>query len=321
MLSDNLDDYMEHSVPVHEAKFNEMMKKLNINLTPAIVQPSFDVIDILKSKKCEGPCKNDVLLDEFDQFFNSMKKKPISSLGKINSPFTLAKPSNSEKIGDTNGEFVFKLNFRRKTDASQSTQNINQSVPKPAFNYRSNQAPENRFASDQHHSTSTPSTSTDYNMSTTRNTFHPFGGLKRKPEETAGNFVKKSTWPPKPEPEPIEPNPFQPKCDFKSAHDELIDQYNKKHSTNNQNKGHSYNAHPDGGLRRSLGGRRTIHNKFTPPFANQDNNSSAQSGPSLENNIHGIDMTHPRLKNVEAKMIETISNEIMDQCDRVGKFK
>lgn len=89
----------------------------------------------------------------------------------------------------------------------------------------------------------------------------------------------------------------------------------------NQNDNFAYNTHPNGGLKRSLGGRRSVNSSFVPPFANQVNNpsrSSSSHDEGRECSAHGIDMSHPRLKNVDPKMIETISNEIMDYGDRVG---
>lgn len=57
-------------------------------------------------------------------------------------------------------------------------------------------------------------------------------------------------------------------------------------------------------------------------FAHHFGDNSASSSDAYESghsNMGRIDMTHQRLKNVDAKMIEAISNEIIDKCDAIGR--
>lgn len=331
MLSDNLDDYMELSVPFHDAKFNEMMKNMNITLKPASNPPSFDAIDILKSRKCDKVCQNDVLFDELDEFFNSMKKTPNTSkpppiVQSTKSANDIAKMPMKMSVDESSGDLIFEMDFRRNRNNDQSSENAGQQFPVPSsssFGYNANQNLKNQNYpehSSNNYSVPVRNTPSNSNM--------PFGPMKRKQLDAGNDFYKKPTpntnyMPVPPNVENVEQNPFQVNCDFKSASEELKIQYNKKHQagSSNQSDNFSYNTHPDGGLKRSLGGRRTIHSKFVSPFANHpgNNSTSTSSAPECDSpNIVGIDMSHPRLKNVDAKMIENISNEIMDQCDSVG---
>lgn len=332
MVSDNLDDYMKLSVPFHDAKFDEMMKNMNITLKPASNPPSFDAIDILKSKKCDKVCQNDALFDELDAFFNEMKRTPNTSkspaiVQSTKSANDIAKMPMEISVDESSGDLIFETNFRRNRNNNQSSQNAGQQFPVP-FGFNGNRNLEKRIYPEHpstNYSVPTPSTSSDNNM--------PFGSVKRKQHDAGNDIFKKPTlntnhMPAPSKAENVEQNPFQAKCDFKSATEELMIQYNKKHhntaaATGNQSDNFSYNTHPDGGLKRSLGGRRTVNSKFVPPFANNSGNSSTSSSGVHEGgapNICGIDMSHPRLKNVDAKMIENISNEIMHQCDCVGMY-
>lgn len=328
LLYQNLDDYIKESVPVYQAKLEEKMKTLNIKLKPTI-RPTVDLNEMLKSKRCEGVCKNDELLEELNQFFNSMKKKtlpPSTSKSSANNvPSNFSNDTIKMSIDDSNGDLVFETNFRRKKDIHQAQKANQQSGSAGLLTsiFKNNRTAENRFNLNASKTSSEPgpSTSTEHQEpSCGKSVYNPWGGLKRKQEESGSKFVKKPTYLPRPEPQIDDQTPFEPKCDFKSATEELTIQYNKKNNMNSNNDNFSYNTHPNGGLRRSLGGRRTINNKFVPPYGNNENNPS-NSNSANEGNFdaaaHGIDMSHPRLKNVDPKMIETISNEIMDQCDRV----
>lgn len=330
MLSDNMDDYMKQSVPFHDAKFTEMMKNMNITLKPASNPPSFDATEILKSKKCDKVCQNDVLLDELDDFFNSLKKTPNTSnssaiVGRTKSASAIAKNPVKMSVDEESGDLEFEMDFRPNRSNGQNAKNAGQPLPMPSssFGFKPNRNLENRVYpehSNSNYSVSAPSTSNDYTS--------PFAPVKRKQYDTGNDVFKKpalnANYVP-PNAESSEPNPFQSKCDFKSASEELAIQYNKKHSgagASNQSDNFSYNTHPDGGLKRSLGGRRTVNSKFVPPFAHHSGDNSTSSSDAYESdrsNMGRIDMTHSRLKNVDPKMIETISNEIMDKCDRVGR--
>lgn len=325
MLSDDLDEYVAQSSAAQVSGFNDMMKSLGIKLNPTNVQPSVDANVILKSKKCEDVCKNDVFFDNLNKFFNSMKVQPKLMPAVNQQTFgrdLYSNPSNNHtnnnssvkiSVDQSNGDYVFETNFRRKRDAGQN----NQSAP-----YQSSipHAKENRATEN---SSNFPGHSSDIfrqGQNTFSNSSNNFSA-KRKINEVPNNFVKRSNY--VSNAEANESNRFEPRNHFKTASEELADQYSKKHGNNPQND-MAYNVHPNGGLRRSLGGRRTINpvnNKFVPPFANPDNSASTSDTPNEAVVVNGMDMSHPRLKNVDAKMIEIISNEIMDRCDRVGNLK
>lgn len=348
MLSDNLDDYMELSVPFHEAKLNEMLKKMNITLEPASSPPSCDPVEILNSKKCDKICQNDVLFDELNEFFNEMKQTSNTNdspaiVQTTKSADDIAKKPVKITVDESSGDLVFDTNFRRNRNNEQKPpkpQNAGQQFPvPPLFGFNANRNLENRRCPDQQANNNctvpAPSTSSDNHM--------PFGPVKRKSYDGGNDLFKKPALNthhmPVHNTENVSHNPFHAKCEFKSAHEELLNQYNKKHQNIggaaggdiNQSDNFSYNTHPDGGLKRSLGGRRNVFSKFVPPFANNAGASSSSSaggecdgdggGGDTAANLSGIDMNHPRLKNVDKKMIETISNEIMHQCERVGRWK
>lgn len=330
MLSDDLSEYAEQSAPILETEFDDMMKSLGIQIKPANIQPSVDVNKFLTAKKCGNVCKNDSLLDDLDKFFNSMKVKPKSIPPSANQQSNvhrdaILKPNNSNitnsnpvkiSIDQSNGDLVFETSFRRKKIHDQNVAHQT-SLPNVKDNNRTELQKQSVF----------PDRSRDNNFPPNgQNVFlkptNIFSAAKRKSNEVGNNFVKRPNY--VAQPETSAPNPFQMKNDFKSASEELADQYSKKYGTNPQNDNNpAYNVHPNGGgLRKSLGGRRTINNKFVPPFANHEEN--AQSGSNAASSsesvaIHGMDMSHPRLKNVDEKMIEIISNEIMERCDRVGE--
>lgn len=321
---------MDQSAALHDAKFTEMLKKMNITLKPASIPPSFDAADILKSKKCDKVCQNDVLLDELDEFFNSMKKatntsNSSTSVERMSSAIDTAKNPIKISVDESNGDLIFETNFRRnRNHTAQNAQNSVQSIPAPpSFGFKGSRSLENRVYPEHSSTTSAPSTSNHCN--------NPYGPVKRRLHDAgnANDFSKKPAFNTNYAPVPTnaendEQNRFQVQNDFKSASEELLIQYNKKHhnaAATSSTDNFSYNTHPDGGLKRSLGGRRTVNSKFVPPFANKSGNSGTSPSATHDGaagNISGIDMSHPRLKNVDAKMIENISNEIMDQCDRVG---
>lgn len=334
ILSDDLNEYAKEVAPVHARKFEEMMKNLNITIKPGSVKSSLNIPnaeELLKSKKCEGVCKNDVLFDELDKFFNSMKKRPTLTVNKPALKNSSGESGGSVKmqVDDDSGDLVFDLNFKRKRALDQNTPN-NQQFPAASTsgNQWTNQNARNTDNSTLNRTSSFPSYQSNNSKpaeTVTSNTFNPYGGVKRKTENTTGNnFYKRSPNLPNREPERNEQNAFASKNDFITAHEELNIQYNKKYGGgSHQNDNMSYNMNPNGGLRRSLGGRRTVTNKFVPPFANQDNNTDRPMNTNEANEISGLDAfeaNHPRLKNIEPKMIEAIMNEIIDEGDKVGEY-
>lgn len=326
MFSDDLDEYIEQSIPVHEANLQQLMSKLKIQLKPASIQPSFSPNDMLNSKKCDGTCKNDLLLADLDDFFNLMKKPPENhpstsktSLNNMPARSNARAPDKSVRmsIDNSNGDLVLETNFRRKNNPVQTSTTFQ----RPSSSSSENHTFQNQSMFSNHpnnHYKSNASLSADAQVPFNKYASNPFFATKRKPNETGYNPFKRPEYLPTQEPMATDQNESH-RNDFKSASEELAIQYNKKFCAGNQNDNIAYNTNPNGGLRRSLGGRRTVNNKFVPPFANQENSASNSCGMDEVAADHRIDMSHPRLKNVDAKMIENITNEIMDQCDRVGK--
>lgn len=230
MLSENLDDYIKEAVqPVHQAKFEAMMKKLNVKINPVAIRPPEISTEMLQSNKCEGVCKNDLLLDEVDQFFNSMKKKPTlppQSTSRAIANVTFPKPTNyatndSVKISvDDIVDLEFETNFRRKRDANRGIKNVIQRGPSSSSGFGNSRVTENRFPTVDLNS-NPASVPTDNQKPFERNKFDPFSALKRKPDESGTNLFKKPAYLPKPQPENDDRTPFVPKCDFKSATEEL----------------------------------------------------------------------------------------------------
>lgn len=294
------------------------MKKLNITLKPRSVESSLNIqnpAELLKSKKCEGTCKNDLLLEKMDKFFNLMKKRPTLTINKA-SP----KTNNPVKMEiDDSGDLVFDMNLKRKRVVDQNIPS-NQPYQGPSTSTSGNQWVNNsaRATNNQPPPPNYRTNNFKPVETVTSNAFNPYGAAKRRTDDAIpNNCFKRPSYLSKPEPEVNEPNSSAVKNDFITASEELNIQYNKKHGINNQNDNIAYNMNPNGGLRRSLGGRRTVSHKFTPPFANQNNDTTNLNQANENLGLDGIEMTHPRLKNVEPKMIESIINEIIDQCDTV----
>lgn len=299
---------MKLSVPVYKAKFDQMLLKLNIK-TPVTAQPKIDAKNVRNSSKCGDVCKNDELLDDLDKFFNSMKNSPKLIPSKPPNPASVNRPTKIS-VDESNGDLVFETNFRSRTVTNK---NVDSWQPTPIVN-RPNFVPENRQT--------LPRCSTDC--------FNKFGANKRRLEESHSFANKRPACPL--EPENRDTNMFERRNDFKTAAEELVIQHNRKHGGTHQNEHISYNLNPSGGLRKSLGGRRTIVNNPTSLLSSNHENRSSNSNQSGENDSdaqqanlekiaasHNINPTHPRLKNVDPKMIENVINEIVEQCDRIGK--
>lgn len=320
MLSDDLDMYIKQSNPFHQRNLEDKMKTLNIELKAGSIKSSMNtqrLDNLLMSKKCEGTCRNDLLLDELDKFFNSMKKRP-----NLNTSNTGAKP-NTNGAGhtlkmdiDECGDLVFDTNFKRKKVFQQNTPNPFQAAT-TSYNRELNQdiRVDNRVSiTSRQNDHFKPAEGSKSNI------FNPYSSAKRKTDEAFNDCFKRPSVPSNSEPDRNDANPFVPRNDFLTATEELTIQYNKKYGSGNQNDNTAYNTNPNGGLRKSLGGRRTVNNKYVPPFANQDNNST-NSGQMDDSAFLGMDMNNPRLKNIDEKMIEAIRNEIIDKCDLVGKWQ
>lgn len=321
MLSDDLDLYIKQSNPFHQRILEDKMKTLNIELKAGSIKSSLNtqrLDNLLMSKKCEGTCRNDLLLDELDKFFNSMKKRP-----NLNTSKSAAKP-NTNDAGHTSkmdideyGDLVFDTNFKRKKFFQQNTSNSFQAAT-TSDNRQPNQ--DIRVVNNRVSITNRQNDHFKPAEANKSNIFNPYSSVKRKTDEPFNDCFKRPSVLSNSEPDRDDANPFVPRNDFLTATEELTIQYNKKYGAGNQNDNTAYNTNPNGGLRRSLGGRRTVNNKYVPPFANQDN-TSTNSGQVDDSAFLGMDMNNPRLKNIDEKMIEAIRNEIVYKCDLVGKWQ
>lgn len=326
ILSDDLSEYVKESAAMHVKKCDEMMQKLNIKLKPGSVKSSLSTSnpeELIESKKCQGVCKNDLLLDNLDKFFNTMKKRSTLTVNKPLPKSNNGEVGSSVKVNvDDSGDLVFDMNFKRKRANVQQTPSNQPSTSNNQWHNQrvtENQPPPLRPNYQTNNFTPIETVATNK-----FNPFNPNGGMKRRTDDpTPNSCFKRPSYVPNQEPDRNEPNAFMPKNDFITATEEMTIQYNRKYGGGNQTDNLPYNTNPNGVLRRSLGGRRTVPtvlNKFVPPFANQDN-SAVNSNQANENSpLDEVEMSHPRLKNVEPKMIEAIVNEIIDQCDRVGKW-
>lgn len=110
---------------------------------------------------------------------------------------------------------------------------------------------------------------------------------------------------------------------FKTAREQLAIDSRKKFG--GQNRSNPSGSYQYGTGKKSLGTRRGLNSKFVPPVLNRDN-SDSDSGGTLVRKAgpnKGIvdDPDEPideRLKNIDPKMIELISNEIMDHGPAVS---
>ncbi|XP_031624050.1 fidgetin-like protein 1 isoform X2 [Contarinia nasturtii] len=287
-----------------------MMKEMNVQIAPGSLQSNLDTKqfdDILKSKKCENTCKNDALLDDLDKFFNLMKKRPTINSQKPPYESKNTKGESSKMCINDSGDLVFNMNFKGKTAFDQNTPN--QQPYRPTLN--------NQF----HNQTTQNQTSHQNDISRpaeTTNAFHPIYATKRKTDNDIYESSKRPSYLPTTQQEKIEPNLYAPQNSFRTATEELSIQHAKKYGMgNNQNENMQYNVKPSGGLRKSLGGRRSVGGQFVSPL--QNSNTSANNSNQMNDTpaIDGFDMNHPRLKNVDSKMIEAIQNEIVTKCDVV----
>jgi len=105
---------------------------------------------------------------------------------------------------------------------------------------------------------------------------------------------------------------------FKTAREQLvIDQHRKHGGGRGRGGGHAPQPAPVYGTgKKSLGTRRATNNKFVPPVRDEDGDGGVlvrKAGPGGANRSSEQDEpVDERLKNIEPKMIELITNEIMD---------
>lgn len=315
MLSDDLEEYSKKSAPLQQENLQKMMKEMNIQIAPGSLKSTLNAQqqfgDTLKTKKCENKCKNDVLLDNLHTFFNLMKKRPTLKTNKSPPPkITNVDESESSKmcIDDSTGDLVFNMKFKGKHVFDENTSNNQQYQP--------------TFGNQQFHSRTAQNHQNDIPKPV--DTFSPYNPYnpKRKTDNDIGeSSSKRPSYLPKVQQQENESNSYTPQNDFRTATEELYIQQAKKYGTGNQNDNAPYNVNPSGGIRKTLGGRR-LGGRFVSPMArSEDTASSSNQGNQTSSAFQGMDMNHPRLKNVDSKMIEAIQNEIVTKCDLVGEFQ
>lgn len=339
MLQEDLKDYVEKSVPVHQANFDKLMKEMNLNLTPIQVKPKSNVKDLLNSKKCDGICKSDKLIENIKATFehiksNNNKKKNFQETTKSMPSQALTNKSNeNDKSDEDDGDLVFDLKFDRIKTVIDNSEPATSSI-----------APINHFVLPKLPSTATVPRIPDClklpcKASKFVSSYRTITSVKRKAEEmdsdNEDNEGKRIDFPSK---QNYQPNPLsssneslERKTDFQTGSDELQNQYAKRYGNGNTDSSKAY----AGGKR--LGARvgRTVHSKFVSPIQNQQNANhnycdnqrnyvnDDNTKINRDNDEPKSDMTNTsddiRLRNIDANMIERIQNEIMHQHAEIGK--
>lgn len=298
--------YIGESTPVYEAKMDKMIADLKLDMKPIILKPKTNVSKILKSMKCPGRCKNDILLEDFQKMLRidkSVQPKYIPS--GLPNPVTI-QPRTFEKLNEKNSSIDSKIhNYKHFTDSEPSSSRnsyINESSTsggdecKPKF----------------HKERCKPSL---FGV----NTYKSFTSVKRKPEDDFSEVDKRPHLLPSNDEEP------QRKFDYMTGQQLLQQQYQNKHGNTNVNQNNNTGQQNNGAMRRTLGGRRTVNSKFVLPVQN-DTNKNYTASNSSENDAYSSsadpvldENLNPRLKNVDPKMIELIKNEIMSNFSPVGR--
>lgn len=343
MLYDDVSNYNKLAAPIHKAKFEKMMSDLNIEMPKNLkIQPKFEkqAIKLIKEKKCDGVCKNDLGkantdtnvagCSRYEAKLDTNVAKDIataSSSGK-NVPNNAADTVSMQAGNDTpknvyeneSGEIVFNLNFNKNRNLSQNT--VSPEEPPAKRVILDETEPEIKPKLPEFHKprivpskfVSNYNTFTSIKRKTNDDFVSPIVDQRQNEDETTGSNKPK---------------------DFRSATEELQIQYQKKFggSTNN-------NAQQNAG-RKTLGCRRAgAYSKFVPPmqnseadhnqpststahrppFANQSTDSNRMINTNNNQaNVGGLS-DDARLKNIEPQMIERIQNEIMGDFSPVGKL-
>ncbi len=105
---------------------------------------------------------------------------------------------------------------------------------------------------------------------------------------------------------------------FKTAGEQLAIDQQKKYGGRNRGSGGPVSTSAYGTNKKSLGTRRGLNSKFVPPTLNRDDDNwddggtlVKRAGPNKAPNAPDEPMDE-RLKNIDPKMVELITNEIMD---------
>ncbi|XP_026470181.1 fidgetin-like protein 1 isoform X2 [Ctenocephalides felis] len=194
-------------------------------------------------------------------------------------------------VTDKDIQMLVKAKNSKPTESKTNKDNVeNITKLKPNFQYTDNSS------GDKSKNIFTPKPNFQYTSNSAPNKF------SRQPSFTSTyNNNNKTSIPDQPD-SPSTTNAFR------TAKSELILQQMKK------NQGQKTDNYGYGSLKRSLGTRRGVTNKFVPPIANDNDKSAWNSSPPKE--VGGeID---PRLQHIDPKMVELIRNEIMDTGNKIG---
>lgn len=311
ILEDELPQYIRESTPVYEAKMDKMIANLKLDIDPIILKPRTDYSKILKSMKCKGRCKNDILLEDFQKMLKIDKSHPLKHVPTVISYPLPIEPRTFEKINEKDSSLDSKLHhYKHLTDGAPSTSH--NSINEPSTSDAAEFKPK---IPNFHKERCKPSL---FGVST----YKSFTSVKRKPEDDFSEVDKRPHLLPSNDVEP------QKKFEYMTGHELLQQQYQNKHGNANVNENNNTGPqnNNNGTMRRTLGGRRTVNSKFVLPVQNDTNrnysasNSSANSGYASSDDPVSNENLNPRLKNVDPKMIEQIKNEIMSNFSPVGRL-
>lgn len=311
-MEDELPQYIGESTPVYEAKMDKMIADLKLDIKPIILKPRTDVSKILKSMKCQGRCKNDILLEDFQKMLKMDKSDPPKHVPSgIPNPVPI-QPRTFEKINEKHSSFDSKIHSNKHFIDDALSSNHNNSINEPSTsvgdecktklpNFYKERCKPSLFGV---------------------NTYKSFTSVKRKPEDDFSEVDKRPHLLPSNDTEP------QKKFDYMTGHQMLQQQYQNKYGNANVNQNNNTGPQNNGAMRRTLGGRRTVNSKFVLPVQNDTNQNSAPNSASNSSRNDGCSSSadpvldenlNPRLKNVDPKMIEQIKNEIMSNFSPVGR--
>lgn len=287
---------------------DKMIADLKLDIKPIILKPRADVRKILKSMKCQGRCKNDILLEDFQKMLKIDKSNPPKQVPNVipnpvpNQPQTFEKTNEKYSLFDS--QFHYNKNL---TDCAPYTSHNNINEPST-----SGAAECKAKLPNFHKERCKPSL---FGV----NTYKSFTSVKRKPEEDFCEVNKRPYLLPSNDAEP------QKTFEFMTSHELLQQQYQNKHGNMNKNPNNHTGSQNNSAMRRTLGGRRTVNSKFVLPVQNGTNSNysasdSSGNGGYLSSSDPVLDEnSNPRLKNVDPKMIEQIKNEIMSDFSSVGR--
>lgn len=308
-MEDELPEYIRESTPVYEAKMDKMIADMKLDIKPIIVKPKIDVSNFLKSMKCEGRCKNDILLEDFQKMVMIDKSHPPKYVSTVIPSAVPIQPRIFEKTNEKDCSFDSKFHHFKNMSDDSAPSRSHYSINEPSTSGAAGLIPK---LPDFHKERCKPSR---FSV----NTYKSFTSVKRKPDDDICEVDKR------PHLLPSNDVESQKKVDFMTGQELLQQQYQNKHGNVNKNQNNHTGPQNNGAMRRTLGGRRTVNSKFVPPVQDDTNqnqlasNSSGNGGYSSSTDQVFDENSFPRLKNIDPKMIEQIKNEIMSNFSPVGR--